>query len=339
MQIFLLVLVGAFLLFSTNYALGASDPYEVQSNRFITKPTICVVEPSTVNLTRDDIKLILAEAESSVYSWINPLQEKTINKNKWAINYLEISDKKLFDFSLCKVIINFKNESKTRTLSELGTHQYIDGTSYITIFYKTNECTKTSVSCKIDIDSLVAKIGATLRHEFGHAIGLGHYASDKSKNREWFENPTTAPSIMLAYSKGLQNEKVTSGDIDKVIEIYQDSGFTNRHLPKPRQILPAALTQIMPSELFISDYSITPSKEVNAIQISGTFEKKNQTLETVLLTIMKPDFKVDKIKLIIDKDGYFEYDFKVHSKLPKGIYYVQAKYGKFTTEKNIFELN
>ena len=54
---------------------------------------------------------------------------------------------------------------------------------------------------------------------------------------------------------------------------------------------------------------------------------------------MKPDFKVDKIKLIIDEDGYFEYDFKIHSKLPKGIYYVQAKYGKFTTEKNIFELN
>jgi hypothetical protein len=84
---------------------------------------------------------------------------------------------------------------------------------------------KYKLSCKANVDSIVAKIGATLRHEFGHAIGLGHYAVDKSKNKEWFENPKTAPSIMIPYSVGSKNEQVTSDDINKVIEIYQDSGF------------------------------------------------------------------------------------------------------------------
>lgn len=328
----------AVFLFSYNYAFGLEDPYGVQSNRFTAKPTICVVEPSGNNLSEDVIGSIMAEAKASIYDWINPLQEKTTNKDKWAINYLEIADKKSFDFSSCKVIINFKNEMNSKKLHNLGTHQYIDETSYITIFYKTNEC-KVNLSCKTNTESLVAKIGATLRHEFGHAIGLGHYASDKSKNKEWFEHPETAPSIMLAYGKGLENEQVTSVDIDKVIEIYQNSGFVNRHMPKPRAILPAALTQIEPKELFVSDQTIKTSKDLNIIQISGLFEKKNQRLETVTLTLVRPDFKIEKIKVIIDENGYFEYDLKIHSKLPKGIYYVQAQYGKSITEKNAFELN
>jgi hypothetical protein len=41
----------------------------------------------------------------------------------------------------------------------------------------------------------------------------------------------------------------------------------------------------------------------------------------------------------MDKDGYFEYDFKVHNKLPREIYYVQAQYGKLITEKNTLELS
>jgi hypothetical protein len=331
------VLFAIVFLFSLNYAYGIEDSYGAQSNRFTTKPIVCVIAPSENDLSEENIKSVLDEAKTSVYDWITPLQQKSTNKSKWAINYLEVYDKKSFDFSICSVIINFKNETNSKTLHNLGTHQYVDGTSYITIFYKTNEC-KTSISCKTNIDSLVAKIGSTLRHEFGHAIGLGHYAADKSKNREWFENPETAPSIMLPYSKGLKNEKVTDRDIDQVIQIYKDSGFVNQHLPKPRKVLPAALTQIGPQELFISDQSPNTSK-FNIIRISGSFEKKNHLLETATLLIIKPDFKSEKIKIFVDKNGYFEHDLKIHSKLPKGIYYIQAQYGKDMTEKNMFELN
>jgi hypothetical protein len=89
--------------FLINYAFGLEDPYRTQANRFTTKPTICVVEPSADNLSRDDIRSVMAESKASIYDWINPLQEKTVNKNKWSVNYLEISDKKSFDFSSCSV--------------------------------------------------------------------------------------------------------------------------------------------------------------------------------------------------------------------------------------------
>jgi len=322
--------------FGMNYAFALEDPYEVQSNRFTTKPTICVVAPGK-DLQRSIAKSVMEESKTAIHDWITPLSEKSSNKDKWAINYLGISNKKLFDFSMCDVIINFKNESDSKTLHNLGTHQYVDGTSYITIYYKTNGC-KTPISCKNDNSLMVTKIGSTLRHEFGHAIGLGHYHADKSENKEWFDHPETAPSIMLAYSKGIQHELVTPSDIDKVIDIYDNSGFTNRNLPKQRQTMPMAFTQIAPKDLLISDQIIKATKEIDTITLSGTFEKKNK-LQIAEITIMRPDFKTEKIKTSVDSNGYFEHKFDVHSKLPKGIYYVQAKYGKDLTEKNTFEIN
>lgn len=334
------VLIDTVFLASLNFVFALEDPYEIQSNRFISKPTVCVVEPNRDSLSIPTIKSIMKESKISIYDWIFPLQEKSSNKNKWAINYLEISDKKSFDFSSCSVVINFKNEINAKTLSNLGTHQYIDGTSYITIFYKTNECVqKTKLPCKTNTTALITKIGSTLRHEFGHALGLGHYNADKSQNKEWFEHPETAPSIMLAYSKGTKYERVTPSDVDKMVEIYENSGFTNHNLPKLRQTLPIALTQIAPVELFLSDHSIIATKEIGLIRISGIFEKKNTFLDTAEITIVRPDFKTEKIRTLLDRNGHFEHEFEVHSKLPKGIYFVQAKYGKNITEKNTFEIN
>lgn len=331
----MLALLGV-IFFGTNHVFALEDPYEVQSNRFTTKPTICVVEPGK-DLQRSTAKSVMEESKAAIHDWIIPLSEKSSNKNKWAITYLDISNKKSFDFSVCSVIINFKNESDSKTLHNLGTHQYVDGTSYIIVYYKTHGC-KTLISCKSDNTLLVTKIGSTLRHEFGHAIGLGHYQADKSENKEWFDHPETAPSIMLAYSKGTQHERVTPSDIDKIIDIYDNSGFTNHNLPKQRQTLSIALTQIASIDLSISDQIIKATKEIDTITLSGVFEKKNK-LQVAEITIMRPDFKTEKIETSIDSNGYFEHKFDVHSKLPKGIYYVQAKYGKDLTEKNTFEIN
>ena len=223
----MLALFGV-VFFGTNHVFALEDPYEVQSNRFTTKPTICVVEPGK-DLQRSTAKSVMEESKAAIHDWITPLSEKSTNKNKWAINY-------------------------------------------------------------------------------------------------------------LAYSKGIRHERVTPSDIDKVIDIYDNSGFTNRNLPKQKQTLPIALTQIKPIDLFISDQTIKATKEIDTITFSGVFERKSK-LQVAEITIMRPDFKTEKIKISIDSNGYFEHKFDVHSKLPKGIYYVQVKYGKDLTEKNTFEIN
>ncbi len=343
-SIFILIfvfLLSISIVMSQAYAATSKDPYDIQRNRFIIKPTICVVEPSNDYLPNSKIKLIMEESKKGIFEWITLIQEKTDNKDKWAINYVEISnnDKKSFDFSSCNAIVNFKNEVGV-PIHSLGTHQYLDGTSYVTVFYKTNECKQyTKGSCKAYDQDLKIIIGSTIKHEFGHVLGLGHYESNKLKNKEWFENPQTAPSIMLEYSKGTQHESVSSSDINKVIEIYKNSGFTNQHMPKIRNTLLIALTHMTPTELFVSDSTIKASKELSIITISGKFEKTNGLLDTVDLTILRPDSKLEKTKIPLDRNGFFEYEYEIHSKLPKGIYYVQVQYGKNITEKNAFEIN
>jgi hypothetical protein len=185
---------------------------------------------------------------------------------------------------------------------------------------------------------VLTKIGSTVRHEFGHALGLGHYKSDKTKNKEWFENPQTAPSIMLEYSKGTEQERVTDADVAKVMEIYKNTGFTNQHMPKIRNTQLLALTQITPTDLFISDSTVKASKEITEITIYGKFGKTSDILGTIDVTVLRPDSKIEKSRISLDKSGFFEYTYQIHSKLPKGIYYVQAQYGKSITEKNIFEV-
>jgi hypothetical protein len=55
--------------------------------------------------------------------------------------------------------------------------------------------------------------------------------------------------------------------------------------------------------------------------------------------VLRPDLTLEKTKALIAKNGSFEYEYEIHSKLPKGVYYVQAKYGKNITEKKMFEVH
>lgn len=329
-----------FCLSGSAYADTVS-PYETQINRFTSKPTICTVEPNSAHLSSSQARLILEESKRGVYEWIQLLQERTSNKDKWAINYLEVpnKDKNSFDFSSCSVIINFESETGKKASHNLGTHYYVAGTSHITVFYKVNECKQSLLdSCK-NFDRNLIKIGSTIKHEFGHALGLGHYKSDKIKNKVWYDDPQTAPSIMLEYSKGTEVERVTAKDITQVIEIYRDAGFIDQHLPKIRKTLPIALTQLTPSELTISDSNIKASKMIHPVVISGKFDKVLGNLGAAELLILRPDLKLEKIKVLIETDGSFEHEYEVHSKLPTGVYFVQAKYGKNVTEKNTFEVH
>jgi hypothetical protein len=298
------------------------------------------MEPKAESLTSAQARLILEESKRGIYEWIHLLQERAGNKDKWSINYVDVpnKDKNLFDFSSCSVIVNFKNEAGKKPLQNLGTHYYVGDTSYITVFYKINECKKNVLNtCKNPDHAMLIMIGSTVRHEFGHALGLGHYKSDKLKNKEWYENPQNAPSIMLAYSNGTEEERVTAEDISQVIQVYRDSGFTNQYLPKIRKTLPIALTQLTPSELTISDSSVKASKTIQQVVISGKFDVER--IGAAELAILRPDLKLDKIRVLVQKDGSFAHEYEVHSKLPKGVYYVQAKYDKHVTEKSAFEIS
>jgi hypothetical protein len=73
-----------------------------------------------------------------------------------------------------------------------------------------------------------------IRHEFGHALGLGHYISDDNNiNLKWARGEATAPSIMVIFSHEVASEnKIHPIDIEKVISLYGPDGFLGDQ-PKP----------------------------------------------------------------------------------------------------------
>jgi hypothetical protein len=306
--------------------------YEINKNRFTSKPTVCVLEMYEPSISDSKIKAIMDETKNGVYDWIISLQQETSFKSIWDIGYVEIParERASFDFSSCDTIIHFRDG---KNIKDLGNHHYVDGTSHITIYY--DICNSGTKDCSED--NLVKIMGATVRHEFGHALGLGHYRTDGYQIKKLMVGNDLPPSIMLEYSKTKGEEKITTIDINKVQEIYSDSGFTIPHLPKPRFVMPSALVPITPEKLDITNSEVSGAK-TNSVLISGYFDVVKYT-KIVELTIIRPDTKIINAKAPIQQNGYFEYEFDFHSKLPQGIYFVQAKYGKNLSEKNTIQLS
>jgi hypothetical protein len=80
--------------------------------------------------------------------------------------------------------------------------------------------------CYINDVILSVQIGNTVRHEFGHALGLGHYYFDDIPNAYWNEFGIPYPSIMVMVGADIyEQQQIKQIDIDKVREIYGEDGF------------------------------------------------------------------------------------------------------------------
>ena len=216
--------------------------YESIGYKLKQNPTICAIEPSNPNLSDKEIEKLFDQTRIAVSEWEVQLQSAVIyqkNKDFWEINYEEIKQDEIDASANCEIKIFYYNKPEIPLLEHiaLGVAELdpLTDTWDVKIYYSEIKLEKKSDTkyywyepYYTDNLKTQQELGTTIRHEVGHALGLGHYtADDVLVSLEWSKGKRPAPSIMVPFHAEFSDEqKIVPLDIDKLRSIYGENGFT-----------------------------------------------------------------------------------------------------------------
>lgn len=194
---------------------------------------------------------IIKETKSALDTWESLLKQRERSRDaqkNWDFNYkiITLEQQKTFDEKSCSVVIKFvptpsRSSEMYRILgiTENQDTQTADHRLIYVYYQKVGSCESHRDEyyiyykpCYVDDVILAVQIGNTVRHEFGHALGLGHYYFADDPGMYWRDATTPAPSIMTIFGPDLYDEQeIRQMDIDKVREIYGEKGFVKQDQP------------------------------------------------------------------------------------------------------------
>ena len=248
--LWIVLIVSLVCLFSLNSVVA--DKFEVI--RFIHKdnPNVCIMQPEP-DLQERFHEEVLDITINSVLNWQNEMKHMT--GGNWFMPmeyhpYEEHFDKYPEDYKQCNIFIEYRHhntgEEGTKNKNALGftafdysssSHQYAYVLSYIHSPKLTPSinlclgCDDNDQSFKVEMTQLPLPsdtIQTIIMHEFGHALGIGHYIADQ-------RNPQNLPSLMHPTLSPFEDNNYEIQDIDKemLIKLYTEDGFGGFHGTKP----------------------------------------------------------------------------------------------------------
>jgi len=343
----LVAVIFAILLLSSVMSIASAKRFEVKydplPNRFEGTPTFCTKEPAQdPNVPESIIPILLKKTKANLDAWIGPLKSSSQRDAKWDINYVEIprSKQASFDYAKCNVIISFLKTPPQglEGVEILGRHYFKDNTNHVEIYYQGYGICETKDSqwtywytCQQDSPKLIVAMEAILRHELGHAMGLGHYISEELLYTGGLGHPS---SIMVPILDVLASPshtpldpelmEIMPVDIAKLKEIYGNDGWGKKTEIK-KEKANSKVIQIKNGKAII---------EKITVQIPPELYKKGQKANVILLH----DGKTDTQKVLVNSKGKLDYTFKITDKTVPGKYEITINYLGKTIKKFSYEI-
>ncbi len=332
------IVLASIVLFSFQSSFAYTVTYEKLGPKIKDVSTVCIIEPDYPNseiLSESFTKRLMDETRISVAEWQVQLQnfERGRDKSMWTIDQIPITleEQNGFDDNVCHIFIKFKAkpESQVEWYKLLGKTEYElgdTGRSDITIYYTSIKFCKTEDKdwvyfdpCYEDFPRLMQQTKSVIKHEFGHALGLGHYTSDDlDVSIGWARGTVPAPSIMAVFSHQNLNENIiTPKDIVAVRSLYGENGF----LPDKEE------KTVFDSFQSASEVYVVPKGGYIVASVDGLIIKDMYISGIkVDITILDPNQSLQNRQVRVSSDGVFNFQKVVDESIINGTYTIFANY-------------